>query len=909
MSKNFEYFNNALNTQSASTWRGLENYIGFNSKVRVYNLPLGYFMNKVEGKFIATVIGNQIFIEFKGQFFDQNTTERSQQLPDILLNNINMFALSGNNNLIRLLKSERRVEKIPLSGDIEFNHHLILRNITIPPEWTLIEEYDLFNGSYSNSELGTQISTLSNLVSSQSAEIEKLKAKGNNSDSGFVMEINESATLIAKVKEKESGKIVLELSTEIEDFEVKFDLTTSNNEKRSYHVSHNNPVEIDLPEKLSNTYNSWGLHLYREVLDISNFRAKTVNNYRSKEISFESNEFKIYSDTCDIVTTLGGSGVEEVQKADMIVSKSMKFYVAVIKSTESDENTFCIYSSNTSEKLDTEFLDGIKQNPLSLDITITNQSKSSILSWYKVGSVIDRVDNNSREEGIRVLSTQRYNDYNYTLISPQNNISSVSFLSFNKLFSDDEKEICKVKTINIEQINDLNIMNPIIVDENELKSFGSSLDKKGHPYRISLNADNLLLLFAFRTNLSEWLITHSYDNVFNNANYGKLPGRITGKPDRFTREDKTFLLNNNNYAYRYDLTSNTHKEQGYFYLNNIGLETNSVIKCYIGDTVESLKENGSLEVYSLEPFKYKNSGLKTIFDSFSDISTIISSLVNTETGENLPVQNEDYIKLQNARMCCHQTISWDSGSSTPKVTNVEFITLSEMVKIFISKSSEYLRTHEPTLNDYPTSLQKAKNYADTIHNENDINESIQNASENLEWIKNFRRIYNKLKDIYSKDISKFKSEFESSEDKTKVMNKISDYLFTEIEDKITTGIMPNYFRASSIFIPYNSDDYNTLNNFYSSDRLEIKKPHEGDYIYYNSFEDLKDGMLNYSIGNSYGGSSIDRVFSDITEDKINKVENIHSNILREVKRYKDLRLYEKYDSDSLRDYLDWGIRL
>lgn len=122
MSKNFEYFNNALNTQSLSTWRGLENYIGFNSKVRVYNLPLGYFMNKVEGKFTATVIGNQIFIEFKGQFFDQNTTERSQQLPDILLNNINMFALSGNNNLIRLLRSERRVEKY---------HFLVTLNLII----------------------------------------------------------------------------------------------------------------------------------------------------------------------------------------------------------------------------------------------------------------------------------------------------------------------------------------------------------------------------------------------------------------------------------------------------------------------------------------------------------------------------------------------------------------------------------------------------------------------------------------------------------------------------------------------------------------------------------------------------------------------------------------------------------
>lgn len=912
MSKNFEYFNNALNTQSLSTWRGLENYIGFNSKVRVYNLPFGYFMDKVEGKFTATVIWNQVIIKFSGKVFYQESTDRPALLPDMITNNIRSF--STGNLFFNVSQSMRRIERVHTESDIDFDYNLVLRNITIPPEWTLIEEYDLFNGSYSNSELGTQISTLSNLVSTNSSEIEKLKAKGDSSDSGFVMEINESATIIAKVKEKESGKIVLELSTEIEDFEVKFELTTSNNEKRSYHISHNNPVEIDLPEKLSNTYNSWGLHLYREVLNISNFRAKTVNNYRSKEISFESNEFKIYSDTCDLVSVLGGDGVAELQKADITVSGSMKFYVAVIKSSESDENTFCIYSSsNTSEKLDTSFLDGIKQNPLSSDLIMTTTNeKSSILSWYKTGDIIDRIDNKSRIESVRILMSQRYSDHINTVISPLNNISSVSFLTFNKLFSDDEQEICKVKTINIEQVNDLKVMNPVIVEENELKSYGSNLDKNGHPYRISLNADNLLLLFAFRTNLSEWLITHSYNNVFRHINYNKLPGRITstimanGEGDYYT-----FLINNSNYVYRYN-PSNESYGQGYEQISNAGLETNSIVKSLICDTVESLKESGSLEVYSLEPFKYKNSGLKTIFDSFSDISTIISSLVNTETGENLPVQNEDYIKLQNARMCCHQTISCDSNSSTPKVTNVEFMTLSEMIKVFISKSSEYLRTHEPTSDNYLQSLQKARILISNMNSESQVDSYIQANLERLNWIKEFRKVYNKIKEIYNKDISKFKSEYESSSDKQKVVDKIFDHLFTGFSNigagrELATPSKPDSFVDVGGFILDGSERYTVLSNFFNYSKLGIKKPLKGSSIHRSSFADLKKGILDYSL-RDYGGSF--KSFSEITEEKINKVEKVCNDIAQEAKRYKDLRLYEKYDDSQLSTYLySWRFTL
>lgn len=917
MSKNFEYFNNALNTQSLSTWRGLENYIGFNSKVRVYNLPLGYFLDKVTGKFTATVFLNQIFFEFIGTYQGKTPNENPQQLPDIIVNNIVRFNNLEGSIPLKVETTERRLKGHQNIRVVDYrqNYLLTFKNttITIPPEWTLVEEYDLFNGSYSNSELGTQISTLSNLVSSQSAEIEKLKAKGDSSDSGFVMEINESATLIAKVKEKESGKIVLELSTEIEDFEVKFDLTTSNNEKRSYHVSHNNPVEIDLPEKLSNTYNSWGLHLYREVLNISNFRAKTVNNYRSKEISFESNEFKIYSDTCDLVSVLGGDGVAELQKADMTVSGSMKFYVAVIKSFESDENTFCIYSSNTSEKLDTAFLDGIKQNPLSSDLIMTTTNeKSSILSWYKTGDIIDRIDNKSRIESVRILMSQRYSNYINTVISPLNNISSVSFLTFNKLFSDDEQEICKVKTINIEQVNDLKVMNPIIVEENELKSYGSNLDKNGHPYRISLNADNLLLLFAFRTNLSEWLITHSYNNVFRHTNYNKLPGRITstimanGGGDYYT-----FLINNSNYVYRYN-PGNESYGQGYEQISNAGLETNSIVKSLICDTVESLKESGSLEVYSLEPFKYKNSGLKTIFDSFSDISTIISSLVNTETGENLPVQNEDYIKLQNARMCCHQTISWDTESSTPKATNVEFMTLSEMIKVFISKSSEYLRTHEPTSDNYLQSLQKARIFISNVNSESQVDSYIQANLERLNWIKEFRKVYNKIKEIYNKDISKFKSEYESSSDKQKVVDKIFDHLFTGFSNigagrELATPNKPSDFGSSGGFILDGGERYTVLSNFFNYSKLGIKKPLKGSSIHRSSFEDLKKGILNYSL-RDYGGSF--NSFSEITEEKINKVEKICNDIAQEAKRYKDLRLYEKYDYNQLNTYLyNWRFTL
>ena len=911
MSKNFEYFNNALNTQSLSTWRALENYVGFNSKVRVYNLPFGYFMNKVEGKFTATVIGHQLFFKFKGTIFEQDTTERPQQLPDIILNNLDEFIIKKDGHALKALKSERRIEKIPITIDVEINEYLILRNITIPPEWTLIEEYDLFNGSYSNSELGTQISTLSNLVSSQSAEIEKLK-KNSGSDSSFKTDINESVNLVLTVKEKE-GRVIVEFSVDKEDFEVKFDLTSSGN-KQEVHVTHSNPFELGLSEKLHSSYNSWGLHLYREILDISNCRTKTINNYsQGKFILFKFEGFRIYLDSIDITDI--GMTIDELDSSissDIFktLSNHQTFGIAAIKSSNNKENTCYLISKDTRIfESDTSSLDKLAQSKLSNSIIFAGTGKLSHISWFKLGNTIEKVSPLSSLSGIRSLLDRSYYESSLkTILDMPDNISQAGFLSFYKVFSDNLEEICKVKTINISAVDDIDLMNPVIVNQDELKSYGSNFDKKGHPYRISLNADNLLLLFVFRTNLSEWLITHAYDNEFNNTNYNKLPGRITGR-DNYSRDDKTFLLNSDNYAYRYNTYINSLVTDGYAYLNSVGLETDNIIKCYIGDTVEDLKESGSIEVYSLEPFKYKNAKLKSIFDSFSNINTIISSLVDTQTGENLPVQDEGYIKLQNARMCCHQTVSWDSERSIPKVTKVEFITLSEMVKIFISKSTEYLKTHEPALDDYVNALQKVSEYSNRINGEYGINEAIHSISENLEWTKRFRTIYNKLKEINSKDISKFKSEFESSEDKTNVIRKIADYLFTGIEDKITTGSMPDDFRASSVFIPSNSDGYTAISNLYINDRLEIKRLREGDYFYYNSFEDLKTGMLNYSISDFWGGSSIDSLLSGIKEDNIDKIERALNAALKEARRYKDLRLYEKYDNNSLRNYSRWGVRL
>ena len=912
MSKNFEYFNNALNTQSLSTWRGLENYIGFNSKVRVYNLPFGYFMDKVEGKFTATVIWNQVIIKFSGKVFYQESTDRPALLPDMITNNIRSF--STGNLFFNVSQSMRRIERVHTESDIDFDYNLVLRNITIPPEWTLIEEYDLFNGSYSNSELGTQISTLSNLVSSQSAEIEKLK-KNNSSDSSFKTDINESVNLVLTVKEKE-GRVIVEFSVDKEDFEVKFDLTSSGN-KQEVHVTHSNPFELGLSEKLHSSYNSWGLHLYREILDISNCRTKTINNYsQGKFILFKFEGFRIYLDSIDITDI--GMVMDELDSSissDIFktLSNHQTFGIAAIKSSNNDnnkENTCYLISKDIRIfESDTSSLDKLVQSKLSNSIIFTGTGKLSHISWFKLGNTIEKVSPLSSLSGIRSLLDRGYYKSSIkTILNMPDNISQAGFLSFYKVFSDNLEEICKVKTINISAVDDIDLMNPVIVDQDELKSYGSNFDKKGHPYRISLNADNLLLLFVFRTNLSEWLITHAYDNEFNNMNYNKLPGRITGR-DNYSRDDKTFLLNSDNYAYRYNTYTNSLVTDGYAYLNSVGLETDNIIKCYIGDTVEDLKESGSIEVYSLEPFKYKNAKLKSIFDSFSNINTIISSLVDTQTGENLPVQDEGYIKLQNARMCCHQTVSWDSERSIPKVTKVEFITLSEMVKIFISKSTEYLKTHEPALDDYVNALQKVSEYSNRINGEYGINEAIRSISENLEWTKRFRTIYNKLKEINSKDISKFKSEFESSEDKTNVIRKIADYLFTGIEDKITTGSMPDDFRANSVFIPSNSDGYTAISNLYSNDRLEIKRLHEGDYFYYNSFEDLKTGMLNYSISDFWGGSLIDSLLSGIKEDNIDKVERALNAALKEAKRYKDLRLYEKYDNNSLRNYSIWGVRL
>ena len=442
------------------------------------------------------------------------------------------------------------------------------------------------------------------------------------------------------------------------------------------------------------------MHLYREILNITSIRTKIINNYiQGRSILFKLDGFKIFEDSVfDIPTgsySTNSEAYEEItSELSTVLSNHLTLGIATVKSSTKEENSCYIIKDDVSSfESNVSNLDKIMQNKLSKDIAYVGEGKLSHISWYKIDNIVEKISKSARFQGIGSLLNNHDSYLSSSVdifLNTPNNVSRVEFLSFYKVFGDDLDNICKIKTIDIHEVNDLEAVNPIIVKDSELKSYGSNFDKTGHPYRISLNADNLLLLFAFRTNLSEWLITHSYDNVFNNTNYNKLPGRITGRVDSFAREDKTFLLNDSQRAYKYEFVKGLDNDRKYTYVSYAGLETDGIFKSYIGDTVESLKESGSLEVYSLEPFKYKNSKLKPIFDLFSDISTIISSLVNTETGENLPIQNEDYIKLQNARMCCHQTISWDSESSTPKVTSVEFITLSEMVKVFISKSSEYL---------------------------------------------------------------------------------------------------------------------------------------------------------------------------------------------------------------------------
>lgn len=926
MSKNFEYFNNALNTQSLSTWRGLENYIGFNSKVRVYNLPLGYFMNKVEGKFIATVIGNQIFIEFKGQFFDQNTTERSQQLPDILLNNINMFALSGGNNLIRLLRSERRVEKIPLSGDIEFNHHLILRNITIPPEWTLIEEYDLFNGSYSNSELGTQISTLSNLVSSQSAEIVELKKKSGNSDSGFKADINDTARLILKVKEKSPNQPIIEISVDKEDFEVKFDLVISGN-KQEVHITHDNTFEINLPEKLHSSYNSWGLHLYREIISISNCRTKTINNYsQGKSIEFKQEGFNLYYDSIrDFVLSRGYSQdnngvITEINGGlGKAISNTQTFGLAVTKSQNGNRENVLYVTNNPStfivgeEKLLN--LDKIKQSPITRSLVYDGTGSLSNLSWYKIGDIVEIVSNNSRfpEVGGLLYNHTDYTNNTSAILYTPDNISKVEFLSFYKVFSENLEEVCKIKTINIHDINDLDVLNPIIKSSEMLHCYGTNLDKEGYPYRISIHAANLLFLFAFRTNLSEWLVTHAYKDTFANDNYSKLPGRITNNTD-----SKIYLIHNNMYyKFEYDIKTKKVKENSHasWTTDYDNTEGNKISKYMIGDTVESLIEGGSLEVYSLEPYKYKNSKLFSIFRSISSKESIISSLINATTGENLPVQDENYIKLQNARMCCHQTVTWNSSKSIPEVTKVEFITLSEMMKVFIAKSTEYLSNHEPVSKTYLEILDKSFELANNLNGT--LRDELDKHNKRLEWLREIKAISNAYYIMKNKDISSFKTKFDNASDKNDVVTEVLNYMSSGVLDSVlnTSEYISSY--SSGLYLDrFNSNNeenesdlairFSQISNTFSMDKERVK----ADSFRFNLiwFDDLKNNILISLLGyNSL--SDLTDFESKFSREKIEYYESTLNKISERLSKLKNIDKHKQYLSE-LKDYKsEWGVYL
>lgn len=923
MSKNFEYFNNALNTQSLSTWRALENYIGFNSKVRVYNLPLGYFMNKVEGKFTATVMGNQIFIEFRGEFFNQSATERPQLLPNILLNNINMFTITGTSNSIRLLKSERRVEKIPMSDQIEISHHLILRSITIPPEWTLIEEYDLFNGSYSNSELGTQISTLSNLVSTNSSEIAELKKKSGNSDSGFKADINDIARLILKVKEKSSNQPIIEISVDKEDFEVKFDLVISGN-KQEVHITHDNTFEINLPEKLHSSYNSWGLHLYREIISISNCRTKTINNYsQGKSIEFKQEGFNLYYDSIKDFVLSGGYSqdnngvITEINGGfSKAISNTQTFGLAVTKSQNGNrENVLYVTDNPSTFIVDEEKLlnlDKIKQSPITRSLVYDGTGSLSNLSWYKIGDIVEIVSNNSRFPKVGGLL---YNHTNYdnsisTILDTPDNISKVEFLSFYKVFSENLEEVCKIKTINIHDTNDLDVLNPIIKSSEMLYCYGTNLDKEGYPYRISIHPANLLFLFAFRTNLSEWLVTHAYKDTFANDNYSKLPGRITNNTD-----SKTYLIHNNMYyKYEYDIKTKETKENSHADWTN-DTEDNKISKYMIGDTVESLIKGGSLEVYSLEPYKYKNSKLFSIFRSISSKESIISSLINTTTGENLPVQDENYIKLQNARMCCHQTVTWNSSKSIPEVTKVEFITLSEMMKVFITKSTEYLSNHEPVSKTYLEILNKSFELANNLNGT--LNDELDRHNKRLEWLREIKAISNAYYTMKNKDISSFKDKFDNASDKNSVVTEVLSYM--------TSGVLDSVLNTTEYISSYNSGLYldrfdrdneenesdlatrfSQINEIFSMNKERV----QADSFRFNliGFDDLKNNILISLLGyNSF--SDLINFESKFSREKIEYYESTLNKISERLSKLKNIDKHKQY-LNELRNYqYNWGMYL